>query len=95
MPMDIDIEQLDDGDECEVTIRRHHASWHKSCPLKFNITQLDHLMRRNIQKETAEEERKRWKVHKKRKKKRKKVFMVSEHALALNDLSEGGKMFLL
>ena len=28
MPLDIEIERLDDGDGCEVTMRRHHASWH-------------------------------------------------------------------
>ena len=58
MPVDTDIEQLDDGDGSEVTMRKHHASWHKSCQLKFNQNQLDCLMRRNMQKETAEEEKK-------------------------------------
>ena len=53
MPMDID-----DGDGCEVSMRRHHACWHKSSGLNFNQTQLDRLMRRNIQEETAEEKKK-------------------------------------
>ena len=60
MPMNIDIEQLDDGDGYEVTMRRYlgTCSRHKSCGLKFNQTHLDRLLRRYIWKETMEEEKK-------------------------------------
>ena len=43
--MSVDIEGLDEGDGLEATMRRHHASWHKTCCLKFKQTQLDRLAR--------------------------------------------------
>ena len=54
MPMNVDVERLDDGDGLEATMRRHHASWHKTCRLKFNQTQLDCLARRKGEEEIAE-----------------------------------------
>ena len=38
MPMDVDLERLDEGDGLEATMRRHHAIWLKTCHLKFNQT---------------------------------------------------------
>ena len=40
MPIDVDIKQPDDGDGIEATLMRHHAGWHKTCHLKFNLTKL-------------------------------------------------------
>ena len=54
MPMDVAVEQLDEGDGLETTMRRHHASWHKTCRLKFNQTQLDRLVRRKEEEEIVE-----------------------------------------
>ena len=44
MPIDVDIKQLDDGDGIEASLRRHHAGWHKTCHLKFNLTKLEQLL---------------------------------------------------
>ena len=52
--MDVDVERLDKGDGLEASTRRHHASWHKTCRLKFNQTQLDRLARRKEEEEIAE-----------------------------------------
>ena len=43
VPMDIDINRLDDGDGIEATLIRHQAYWHKACRLNFNQTKLDQL----------------------------------------------------
>ena len=51
MPMDIDIETLDDGDGIDATMMRHKASWHKTCRLKFNKTQLERLRSRSIEQD--------------------------------------------
>lgn len=51
MPMDIDIERLNDGDGIEATMMRHHASWHKTCRLKFNLTKLKLLEKRCMEEE--------------------------------------------
>ena len=51
--MNITIERLDDGDGLEATMMRHHASWHKSCRLKFNQTQLKRLQRKSVEEEKA------------------------------------------
>ena len=45
MPIDVDIKQLDDGDGIEATLMRHHAGWHKTCHLKFNLTKLERLQK--------------------------------------------------
>ena len=55
MPMDIDIERLDEGDGLEITMRRNQACWHKSCRLKVNQTKLDHLAKRKEEEKIAEE----------------------------------------
>ena len=44
MPIDVDIKQLDDGDGIEATLMRHHAGWHQTCNLKFNLTKLEQLL---------------------------------------------------
>lgn len=36
MPMELNVNRLDDGDGVEATLRRHSAQWHKKCRLKFN-----------------------------------------------------------
>ncbi|XP_072178978.1 uncharacterized protein [Diadema setosum] len=36
MPMDLNLNRLDDGDGVEATLMRHSAQWHKKCRLKFN-----------------------------------------------------------
>ena len=56
MPMNIDIRTLDDGDGIEATLMRHHASWHKTCRLKFNQTKLERLGMRSTLEEEEEEE---------------------------------------
>lgn len=35
IPMDLNLERLDDGDGIESTLRRHNAGWHKTCRIKF------------------------------------------------------------
>jgi len=35
MPLNVDIKQLDDGDDNESTLMRHHTGWHKTCCIKF------------------------------------------------------------
>lgn len=54
MPLNIDIERLDDGDGLDTTMRKHSASWHKSCHLKFNQTQLERARKRNTMEEKKE-----------------------------------------
>ena len=54
--MNIDIRTLDDGDGIEATLMRHHASWHKTCRLKFNQTKLERLGMRSTLEEEEEEE---------------------------------------
>ena len=51
VPMDIDINRLDDGDGIEATLMRHQACWHKACRLNFNQTKLDRLNKKVIQEE--------------------------------------------
>ena len=46
MPIDVDIEQLDDGDGIEATLMRHLAGLHKTCSLKFNQTKLERLQKK-------------------------------------------------
>ena len=36
MSMDTDTERLDDGNGIKATMMMYHASWHKTCRLKFN-----------------------------------------------------------
>ncbi|KAK1876983.1 Lipoprotein-releasing system ATP-binding protein LolD [Dissostichus eleginoides] len=36
MPMDLNLERLDDGNGIEYTLKAHRAEWHKKCRLKFN-----------------------------------------------------------
>jgi hypothetical protein len=43
MPMNVDIEQLNDGDGIDATLMRHQADWHKPCRLKFSQLKLDRL----------------------------------------------------
>ena len=43
MPMDLNLERLNDEDGIESTLRRHKAGWHKSCRLKFNKRAYDVL----------------------------------------------------
>ena len=51
VPMDIDINMLDDGDGIEATLMRHQACWHKTCRLNFNQTKLDRLNKKVVQEE--------------------------------------------
>jgi len=43
MSLNIDIEQLDDGDGNEATLMRHHAGWCKTCCIKFNQSLIERL----------------------------------------------------
>ena len=54
MPMDLDVERLDQGDGMEATMRNHNASWHKTCHLKFNEIQLDRVARRKEEQDIVE-----------------------------------------
>ena len=36
MPMELNVNRLDDGDGVEATLKRHSAQWHKKYRLKFN-----------------------------------------------------------
>ena len=53
MPVDIDINRLDNGDGIEATLMRHQACWHKTCWLKFNQTKLDRLSKKVTQEENS------------------------------------------
>ena len=57
MPMNLNIERLDDGDGIEATMTRHQACWHKTCRLKFNQTKLNRLAKKvTMQKKKDESE---------------------------------------
>ena len=45
MPMNLQVERLDDGDGVEATLRKHGAQWHKKCRLKFNKKMFDQQSR--------------------------------------------------
>ena len=45
MPMDINLERLDDGDGRESTLKAHRAEWHKKCRLRFNKKAFDEQSR--------------------------------------------------
>ncbi len=47
MPINVDITQLNDGDGMEATLMRHHASWHKTCRLKFSQMKLERLEKKS------------------------------------------------
>ena len=51
VPMDIDINRLNDGDGIEATLMRYQAYWHKTCRLNFNPTKLDRLNKKVVQEE--------------------------------------------
>jgi len=36
MPLEIDINRLDDGDGIKATLMKHSACWHKACRVKFS-----------------------------------------------------------
>jgi len=57
MLMNVDLEQLNEGDGLEATMKRYHASRHKTCHLKFNQTQFNWLAKRK-EKEVSSEARK-------------------------------------
>lgn len=46
MPMDIKLEQLDEGDGIESTLKAHQAKWHKKCRLQFNREAFDERVQR-------------------------------------------------
>ena len=48
MPIGIDINRLDNGDDIEATLMRQQALWHKACWLKFNQTKLDQLNKKVV-----------------------------------------------
>ncbi|KAG0693362.1 hypothetical protein GWK47_027539 [Chionoecetes opilio] len=47
MPMELNVNRLDDGDGVEATLRTHSAQWHKKCRLKFNKKMFDQQSRTN------------------------------------------------
>ena len=49
MPMDINIDRLDDGDGIVETFLRNKAVWHKRCKLEFNNTKLVRAQKRKNQ----------------------------------------------
>lgn len=46
MPIEVDMNRLDEGNGIEATLKAHSASWHKSCRLKFNQTKLERLQKK-------------------------------------------------
>ena len=48
MPMDINLERLDDGTGIESTLRAHRSEWHKKCRLQFNKKAFDEQSRREL-----------------------------------------------
>ena len=48
MPMDINLERLDDGDGIESTLKVHRAQWHKKCRLRFNKKAFDEQSRGDL-----------------------------------------------
>ena len=49
MPMELNVNRLDDGDGVEATLRTHSAQWHKKCRLKFNKKMFDQQSRAESQ----------------------------------------------
>ena len=54
MPIDTGIERLNDGNGIEATVMIHHASWHKTCRLKFNQAKLERLQRKSVEEGKAQ-----------------------------------------
>ena len=44
LPVDIDINQLNEGEGIEATLRNHSASWHKTCVNKFSALKLERAL---------------------------------------------------
>ena len=45
MPVNLQLERLDDGNGVEATLRTHSAGWHKKCCLRFNKKMFDQQRR--------------------------------------------------
>ena len=46
LPVNIDIDQLNEGEGIEATLRNHSASWHKTCVNKFSALKLERVLKR-------------------------------------------------
>ena len=46
LPIQLNIERLDDGDGIPETFRKHNAKWHKTCNNKFNNLKLQRAEKR-------------------------------------------------
>ena len=53
MPVELDINRLNEGNGIETTLIAHCAKWHKSCRLKLNQTNLDHLQNKQEAKKPS------------------------------------------
>ena len=52
LPLDIDLEKLDNGSDTEATFETNLAAWHKTCLQKFSNIKLDRAMKKNTVKDT-------------------------------------------
>lgn len=48
IPMNLNLERLDDGDGIESTLKKHRAEWHKRCRLKFNKKAFDEQSHKDV-----------------------------------------------
>ena len=53
MPVELDINRLDEGNGIEATLIAHRAKWHKSCRLKLNQTKLNRLQNKQEAKKPS------------------------------------------
>ena len=55
LPVDLDIERLDDGEGIEATLIKNKAKWHKTCRDRYNQTRITRARKRK-QPETGHED---------------------------------------
>jgi hypothetical protein len=54
MPMEVDLQRLDNGSGILATLVANSAAWHKTCLLKFSRMKLERAMKANTVKDTLE-----------------------------------------
>ena len=52
LPLDIDLEKLDNGSGIEATFETNLAAWHKTCLQKFSNMKLDRAMQKDCEGHT-------------------------------------------
>ena len=52
MPLELNLDRLNDGSGVEATLKSNNAQWHKTCRLKFN----NKMLERQVRQRSAEEQ---------------------------------------